>query len=210
VKRGTWTTRFVTIAESIILAIFFGFVPVLFFLVATVIAASILFGTKGLGPWVLWSFVPAILIDAVFIRRWVRRAYQMSPKVLGLLYLFYSVIVLGMCMGVPILNFALCIAAGLYSARRMHVAEADEQTRKRYFKKTAAFCAAVMALMCCLITLWAIAGRMIGYRLETPWVSFTLTGPTFSAVVLTGTAVLTLLHFWLARTAARVTFGLLH
>ena len=55
-----------------------------------------------------------------------------------------------------------------------------------------------------------VAGQMIGYTVETPWLSLTLTLPVFAAVVLTGTAVLALLHFWLARTAARVTFGLLH
>jgi hypothetical protein len=192
------------------LAMFFGFVPVLFFLVATVVAASVLFGTKGLGPWVLWSFVPAAIIDAIFVGRWVKRAYQMSGKVLGLLYLFYSVIVLGMCMGVPILNFALCIAAGVYAGRKMRLAAADERTRGRYFNRMAVFCGVVIVLMCCLVALWAVAGQMIGYRVETPWLSLTLTLPAFSAVVLTGTAVLALLHFWLTRTAARVTFGLLH
>jgi len=37
--------------ECIILAAFFGFVPVLFFLLITLIIASALFGTRALGPW---------------------------------------------------------------------------------------------------------------------------------------------------------------
>lgn len=133
----------------------------------------------------------------------------MSGKILVPIYLFYSVVALGMGMGIPLFNFALGIAAGLYIARRMQIAGADEQNRRRIFKKIALFCAGMMALMCCLITLWAIAGQMIGYRVETPWLSFTFTIPIFSAVVLTGGTILVLLQYWLTSIASNLTFKLL-
>jgi len=63
--------------------------------------------------------------------------------------------------------------------------------------------------MCCLITLWAIAGRMIGARFETPYLSFTFTVPIFIAVVLTGGAILVLLQYWLTTIATKVTIKLL-
>ena len=110
-----------------------------------------------------------------------------------------------MGMGVPLFNFALGIAAGVYSARRIHFAGVDEETGKKYFNKTAMFCAVVMALMCCLITLWAIAGQMIDYRFETPWLSFTFTVPIFFAIVFTGGAALVLLKYWLVLATARLT-----
>ena len=191
--------------ESVILGMFFGFVPIVFCLPATLIFASIFFGIKVVGPWVLWSLVPGVIIDIVFLKKWVRRAYKINNKALAAIYLFYSVVALGMGMGVPLFNFALGIAAGVYSARRMHFAGADEQRRKKYFKKTAVFCAAIMALMCCLITLWAIAGQMIGYEFETPWPSFTSTVPIFFAIVFTGGSALVLLQYWLTLAAARLT-----
>jgi hypothetical protein len=194
--------------ESVILGMFFGFVPIVFCFLATMVIASILFGKEALGPWVLWSLVPGIILDAIFLKKWVRKAYQINNKVLAGIYLFYSVVALGMGMGVPILNLVLGILAGVYIARKMHFLGSDEQSRNQAFRKTALFCAVVMVLMCCLITLWAIAGKMIGARFETPLLSFTFTVPIFFAVVLTGGAVLVLLQYWLTTISAKITLKL--
>ena len=194
--------------ESVILGMFFGLLPLVFCLLTTLVITDILFGAEVFGPWFLLSLVPGIIIDCLFLKKWVRKAYQINNKALAAIYLFYSVVALGMGMGVPIFNFALGITAGVYAARRTHFAGTDEERRKQYFKKTAVFSAVVMALMCCLITLWAIAGQMIGARYETPFLSFTFTVPVFFAVVFTGGAVLVLLQYWLTSLAARVAFKL--
>ena len=196
-------------AECIILAAFFGFVPVLFFLLITVVIASALFGVKILGPWTLWSFVPAVVINVLLLKKWVKGAYQMSGKALASVYLFYSIVGLGMCMGIPLVSFTLGIAAGLYAARRIQLAQTDEQTSKQYFKKTAFFSAAVMALMCCLITLWAIAGGLVGSEVETPVLLFTMTLPAFVTIVLTGGATAVTLQYLVTRLAAKLMLTLL-
>jgi hypothetical protein len=185
------------------LAVFFGLVPALFFLLATVVIASAMFGTKALGPWALWSLVPALAMDAALMKKWIRAAYQMSGVTLGILYLFYSIVGLGMCMGIPLVSFTLGIAAGIYAARRMQTVKADERTSKQYFKKTAFFSAAVMALMCYLITLWAIAGQMIGYKIETPLLSFTFTVPVFTTIVMAGVAAAVTLQYLVTLVAAK-------
>jgi hypothetical protein len=149
-----------------------------------------------------------VAIDIVFLRKWVRNAYQINTKILAAIYIFYAVVAIGMCMGIPIFHFVMCVTAGIYIARKMLLAEADEQNRRQAFKRMARFCAAVMALICCLMTLWAIAGKMIGHELETPLLTFTLTVPIFFAVVFTGGAVLVLAQYWLTGTAAKVTFRL--
>jgi hypothetical protein len=201
--------KFMRIIEVAILGMFFGLVPLVICLVGTVFFAGMLFGTEVLGAWVLWSLVPGVVIDIIFLKKWVRNAYKTNSKILAGIYIFYSVVALGLGMGVPILNFALGTTAGLYIARKMHFAEAEEQARKQAFKRMARFCAAVMVLICCLITLWAIAGKMIGYELDTPLVSFTLTVPIFFAVVLAGGAALVLLQYRLTGAAAKLTFRLL-
>jgi len=203
--RSCLTFNILRCVECIILAAFFGLVPVLFFLLITLVIASALFGTKALGPWALWSFVPAAVINVLILKKWVKGAYQMNGKALASVYLFYSIIGLGMCMGIPLVSFTLGIAAGLYAARRMQLVQADEQIRKQYFKKTAIFSASVMVLMCCLITLWAIAGRMIGYRID----SFTITAPIFLVVVLTGGAIAVTLQYIVTLAAAKLMLRLL-
>jgi hypothetical protein len=150
-----------------------------------------------------------VVIDILFLKKWVRNAYHTNSKILAGIYLFYSVVALGMGMGIPILNFVLGIMAGVYIARRMHFHRADEQRRKQAFRKTAVFCAVVMAIMCCLMTLLGIVGKVPGSKFETPFLSFTFTVPIFIAVVLTGGAVLVLLQYWLTTIAAKVTIKLL-
>ncbi len=201
-------SKFLRIIEVAILGIFLGSMPLAICLVGTVIFAGMLLGTEVLGAWALWSLVPGVAIDVVFLKKWVRNAYKINSKILAAIYIFYAVIAIGMCMGMPIFHFAMCIAAGLYIAGKMHFIGADEQTRKQAFKRMAVFCGAVMALICCLITLWAIAGQMIGYRFETPWLSFTFTVPIFFAVVLAGGGVLVLLQYWLTMITASLTFKL--
>jgi hypothetical protein len=196
------------ILESLILGLFFGLLPLIFCLSATVVITGILFDTEVLGPWALWSLVPGIIIDAVFLRKWVVRAYQINTKALAVIYLFYSVVAIAMGMGIPLFNFALCIAAGLYIARRMHLGREDEGTRKRAFRMTARFCAAAMVMVCSLMALWAAVGGVIGSRFDTPFLSFTITAPVFLIIVLAGGAVLVILQYWLTRASANVTYRL--
>ena len=196
------------IIESLMLGIFFGFVPVMLCLVVTIIIASALLGTKNIDSWVLLSLVPAALIDIIFLKRWIKNTYRINGKILALIYLFYSIISLGMFMGIPIGALVLGIGAGLYSARKIQNA-ADARMPKQALRRTAVFSAAVMTLMCMLITLWAIAGKMIGYKLETSFISLTFTIPVFIAIVLSGGAFLVSLQYFLTSFTAKITFRLL-
>lgn len=209
IKNSPAINLFINTAETLGLGAFFGFVPVYLCLIVTIIISSILFGTKILEAWVLWSLVPAVIVDVLFLKKWVKNAYQINSKILAMIYLFYSIISLGMCMGIPLGALVLGIAAGLYSARKIQNA-ADPKIQKQAFRKTAVFCASVMALMCLLITLWAIAGNMIGYILETPYLSFTFTVPVFIAIVLTGTVVLVSLQYFLTSITSKLAIKLLH
>jgi hypothetical protein len=156
-------SKFLRIIEIAILGMFLGFLPLVICLAGTVFLTGMVFGTDVLGAWALWSLLPGVAIDIVFLKKWVRNAYKINSKILAAIYIFYSVVAIAMGMGVPIFNFALCIAAGLYIARKMHFIGADEQTRRLAFKRMAVFCGAVMALICCLITLWAILGLLADY-----------------------------------------------
>lgn len=201
-------TGVLRIVEVVILGMFFGFLPLVVCLAGTVLFVGMVFGKEVLGAWVLWFLLPGAAINIVFLKKWVRNAYRMNSKMLAGLYIFYSLVAVAMGMGVPIFNFALCIAAGVYIARKMYFTGADEQIRRGAFKRMARFCAGVMVLICCLITLWAILGQMIGYEFETPWGSITFTVPIFFAIVLAGGAALVLLQYELTSVTARVTYRL--
>jgi hypothetical protein len=190
--------------ESLMLGMFFGLVPLAAFFMATVLFTAIFFGTKVLGPWELWSLLPGLLIDVAFLKRWVKNTYTMSTKAIGAVYVFYSVCALGFFMGIPIGNIFLGILAGIYSARRFLLTSDSRSDAGDYFKRTAIFTAAVMVLICVLLALWAIAGRIPTAKFETSFISFTFTVPIFCTIVFAGGAFLVLLQYWLTVTTAKV------
>jgi hypothetical protein len=159
---------------------------------------------KGIAYWALGGLGVGLIIDCFFLKSWIKKAYQMNVKILAVLYIFYSIGALGFCMGIPVLNFVLGMAAGVYAARKMYHTKGGPAQLAQGVKRISIFSAAVMVFICCLITLWAIVGQMIGYRFETPWISLTLTVPTFFAIVLIGGAALVLLQYWLTRLSARI------
>ncbi len=192
--------------ESFIVGIVLGPLPVLLCLAALL---SICFFTGLLtdetGPYLgLSALAIGIIIDCLFLKRWVGSAYQINNKVLAAIYIFYSIGVFGFCMGIPILNFPVGMMAGIYTARKMYQIKAGTEECDRNIKRTSVFTALVMVLICCLLTLWAIAGQMIGYRLEVPVLSFTFTVPIFFGVVFTGGSALVLLQYWLTNRTARL------
>lgn len=192
--------------EVLILGMFFGLVPLVASLIATVLFAAIVFGRETVGPWILWSLLPGLFIDVLLLKRWVKNAYSMNAKAVGAVYIFYSVCALGFCMGVPIGNIFLGILAGIYSGRRSSLSPGNVPNASDYFKRTAIFTAAVMVLICTLLALWAIAGQIPGSRFDSPVISFTFTAPIFWTIVIAGGAFLVLLQYRLTIIAAKITF----
>jgi len=191
--------------ESFIIYCILGAVPVLFCFVTAWFVSAVLMDEKIVPTVALSGLGAGIIINIAFLQQWVMKAYQMNNKVLSAIYIFYSIGVLGFCMGVPILNFGVGIIAGIYTARRMCHIKASTEEYELKVKKTALFSAAVMLMMCFLTGTWALVGGMIGTRFESPVLSFTFTVPILAGIVLTGGLILCLLQYWLTFIAAEIT-----
>jgi len=196
--------KFVRKAETVILWMLFGTPLALICFVAGGFISVVMFDEKHVLAMALAGLAVGIILDAVFLRRPIKNAYRINNKILIALYIFYSIGALGFCMGVPILNFGVGIVAGFYTARKMQCTKADQIQCNRNIKRTAIFSAIVMMLMCCLTGTWALVGGMIGYRFESPVLSFTFTVPILVGIVLTGGLILSLLQYWLTSKAANI------
>jgi len=192
--------------ESLIIGCILGVGPILFCLIMIFfIAKTAGVLTDTTGPYLaLAALITGLMIDVIFLRRWVRNAYQFNNKILAGIYIFYSVVALGICMGVPLLNFGVGILAGIYITRRLYYTSAEQDTRKASIKKTALFSAAVIMAMCCLTGIWALIGGMIGYRFENPVLSFTFTAPLLVATILAGGLFLSVLQYCLTLASAKL------
>ncbi len=195
--------------EAVVLGMLFGAVPVILcLLLVVIIGLSADWTGDEFGPYALAALGAGLVINIIFLKKWVKAAYRLNNKFLGAIYVFYSIGALGFGMGVPIFNFAVGLTAGVYTARKMHHIQADDDERGRNIKKTARFTAVVLMAMCCLTGFWAIIGGLVGARFELPVLSFTFTGPIIIGCVIFGGLILCTLQYWLATAAAKITLKL--
>lgn len=201
--------------EAVILGVAFAPAPILFCL-ALVVSFCFFAGllTDANGPYLaLTAFGVGIIINIIFLKKWVQKAYQMNHKAIIALYAFYSMIAFGVCMGIPLFNYILGIMAGVYIVRKMCYLRADETECKRNVKKTAIFTTMIMTIICCLMVLVGLAGKVNGKDFEAIFKSLfglelTINTAGFVGIIFFGACAMILLQYWLTRLSAEITFKL--
>ena len=96
-----------------------------------------------------------LLIDILFLRRWVRKAYSLPVGWFVVFYLFYSVCMFGFFMGMPLLNVLMGLVGGYYVGLCLRYANKGKTEVEQAAKRTALFAAGVMAVVC--LASWMIA-----------------------------------------------------
>ncbi len=106
---------------------------------------SLLIGLAGLATGLFLNYV---LVQPV-------QFYHIKKRILGLIYLFFSIAFMGFFMGVPIFNLLLGVLAANYLSIRVLSNKRDEKNIMHNLKQGAVFTALVLMLMfilsfCCL------------------------------------------------------------
>ncbi len=96
----------------------------------------------------LGGLLAGVFIDILFLRRWVRKAYDLPLTWFALIYLFYSVCVFGFFMGIPVFNLFLGIIAGYYVGLCLRHRNAEKSIVNSHAHWTALFTATVLAVIC--------------------------------------------------------------
>jgi len=89
-----------------------------------------------------------IVIDLLFLSKWVRLAYHIPPIILIAIYLFYSIGIFGFCMGVPVFNIGMGLLAGFYIGRRLGLESMASQEKQRIIHWTGLLASFVLAVAC--------------------------------------------------------------
>jgi hypothetical protein len=132
------------------------------FLIGAVLSA--IFPILGFlaGWWGTFTFMPdrliflmasaglliGIMVDVVFLKRWVGSAYSINLKIWMAVYLFYSIGMLGFFMGVPVFNLLLAVPAGLFIGSKLAHQRADYNEVRRMSRNTCIFTTGVLAAVC--------------------------------------------------------------
>lgn len=94
------------------------------------------------------GFAAGLILDALYLGRWIQRAQDAPLWVWCAVYLVYSVGAFGFFMGVPVFNLLLALPAGMLLAGRMARARASGDQVDRTARSARAFATAVLAVAC--------------------------------------------------------------
>ena len=202
-------------SESILVSLVLGgLCPILGFLfcwwtaAALVIGGVVPLGERGIAAAAFGGLAVGLVLDAVWLKRWVARFYTARLRIVAAVYLACSVVAVASFMGLPAGNLVLGVLAGVYAARRARHAALDGAAAARFFRRTAGFAAAVTSLEALPIGLLALRDQSVAALLRAELgLRVTAAGPAGVGLVLLACVALAAFQFYASRAAARLTHG---
>ncbi|PKO02372.1 MAG: hypothetical protein CVU43_08055 [Chloroflexi bacterium HGW-Chloroflexi-5] len=152
-----------------------------------------------------WVFIAAlvgliigIIVDALILKKWVSKAFEMDLRLwMGILF-FYAICVFGFFMGVPVFNLALAIPAGLVIGRKFAHQKSPAVAENRTILRTNLFTTGVLAFICASSAFLALRDPTTAANLEGMLrLNFEVTQGMIVALIVVGGAGLLAVHWWL-------------
>jgi len=148
-----------------------------------------------------------VLLDVLFLKQWARNIWHFKAAPLICAYLFYSIVVLGLCMGVPVLNLGLGAVAGGFVGRKLRRCQANQAQVRKGANRVGLFTAMVIFAVSCLSGLMAMVSpstptdlaRICHLQAPINWL-------IIAALIVAGGSALVVLQYWLAAKAAMLAY----
>jgi hypothetical protein len=164
---------------------------------------------RSIPPAALSGFIAGLLVDLVFLGRWVSRAYTFRWRVWIAVYIFYTVGLFGFFMGVPVFNLALVIPAGCFIGARLARQGAGWEQVRRTAHKACLFTTGVLAVVCALSAVLAWFDPYTGANLEGMFhLPFEVSRAMLAGLIGGGGVTLLLLGWGLTAQAVRLAYRL--
>ena len=184
-------------------AVFGGIFPILCFLIGWWSGVSIL-PEGSIKYTALGGLLVGIIVDVLFLKKWVIQAYMMDLKWLIAIYLLYSIGLFGFFMGVPVFNLLLGLFAGFYMGLRMAEEKKTKAEAESIFRKTGLFTSFVLGVTCVTAIVIAATDASTAANING---MFGLNDPLSIETILilsgVGGAALVVLEYYLTRGIAR-------
>lgn len=167
---------------------------------------SLPLGEPEIAHGAMGGLVTGVLLDLLFLRRWVDGVYRAPWPVVAPLYLFASALACAFSMGMPFGNLALGTLAGVYSGRRAAVSRASPEETHRLRRATSAFTTLITSMWSVPFAILSltegmvqgIVNRLLG------WSITTITGAPGVALMLAVCSGLAVMQFVLTGLAFRL------
>jgi len=156
----------------------------------------------------LAGLASGVVLDAFFLRKWIRYFYDANVKILVAVYACCSVVAMALFMGLPLGNIALGTLAGAYIGRRCRHSSENGETFSRTAKNAGLFTAGVTGTEAFPIGLLALREDNIVKPLENALGlgRSVVKGPIGVGLIVLLCVVLGGIQFWCTRAAACLLF----
>ncbi len=156
----------------------------------------------------LGGLLAGVVLDILFLKKWVDRAYSIGLWIWGLIYLFYSVCVYGFFMGVPVFNVALGLPAGFLLGCRLARQGAPLGQVGWAARHASWFTTGVLAIACVASAILALSDPHTAADLEGMVnLGFKVTRGMIAGLIPFGGFSILVAQWWLTNKAVEVTYS---
>ncbi len=193
--------------EKIGIGIVFGMAPILVCFIAGWWGSIPFVPESRIYLFALAGLLSGIVIDAIFLKRWIRQAYSVKPLIWKSLYVFYSIGMFGFFMGVPIFHVLLGLPAGVLVGRWLIHNGADSASMKKTSRQSAVFTTSVMGLICLSSAVIALMHPSTGSEVQHMLgLGFEITPLMVLGIILIGGTALLVIQWWLTTLSVKWTY----
>jgi hypothetical protein len=186
--------------ESLFLKIIIGLVAPLFFMLLGWWGSIPFVSEDSIKFFALGGLLLGILLDSIFLRRWVRNACSLPRIWFMLVYLFYSACLFGFFMGVPVFNLVMGLVGGYYTGLCLRYTGKDKAEVEAQANRTGLFAAAVLAVFCVISLVLASQEQSLAAEIQSMFdLSADVSRENILMVSGIGGAVMVVLEYFLTR-----------
>ena len=146
-----------------------------------------------------------VLLDALFLRRWVARVYAADLRLFMLLYLWLSIITYAVSMGMPVTLLVPGVLAGAYMGRRLRAEGAAAIGLASGIRRASLFAAFVILCASAASSFLVLRERAPGLELQRMFNSnYEFSRSMIAGIVVGGGVILVLVQYVLTGKAAAI------
>ncbi|MBN2853340.1 MAG: hypothetical protein JXQ23_11455 [Clostridia bacterium] len=153
---------------------------------------------KNIYIFMLGGLIAGLIVDMVFLKNIIVKAYLLKNYQLIGLYLFFSTCIYGFFMGVPVFNTAMGILAGIYMGRKMIIEKSTDINLNKKVRDVSLFTSLILFLFCISSGLIAMIDDYTALNLEGMFkLPFKVTDFHIVIMIASGTVFLVVFQYFL-------------
>ena len=179
-----------------------GFLPLLLFLLFLTIS-QIFKNEKIISILSFSGFFIGLIMNLIFIYKWIKYPYKINNIVLIIIYIFYSIFIFGIFMAVPVFNILMGIIAGLFTGIKLRYFNLDKINKLNAINNISYFSVIVLFVLCIISAYFALASSSTQNDLKGMLnLNFEVTRNMILGLIIIGGLILLFIQYWITKFTA--------